>query len=144
MDGIAALGTLGAVSSVYETDPVGDVPQGPYLNAVAVVETSMAPRPLLDELLALERAAGRERRIRWGPRTLDLDLLVCGGVVVDAVGLAVPHPELLERRFVLEPLLEAWPDAPLPGGADPVAALSAVAGQGIARFSAPDGLLPPG
>ena len=103
--------------------------------------TSVAPRPLLSELLRLERAAGRERRVRWGPRTLDLDLLVYGGVAIDAAGLRVPHPRLMERRFVLEPLLAAWPDVPVPGA---VAALEHVGAQGIARVAGADWIEPAG
>ena len=135
---MAALGELGevtAVSPLFETEPVGDVPQGPYLNAVAILDTSLAPLPLLAGLLVAERAAGRERRVRWGPRTLDLDLLVYGGVVVDAAGLRVPHPRMLERRFVLEPLLAAWPDVPLPGAA---AAWEAAPALGMERVAGPE------
>ncbi len=136
--GLGAIGEVAVVSSLYETDPIGGVEQGPYLNAVAVLATGRAPRALLESLLVLERAAGRERRVRWGPRTLDLDVVLFGGVGVDARGLRVPHPRMMERRFVLEPLLEAWPEAPLPGGVPPAAALSAVAGQGIALFAPAD------
>ena len=124
-----------AASPLYETEPVGDVPQGPYLNAVAVLLTAAAPLDLLAALLAAERRAGRERRVRWGPRTLDLDLLVYGGVVVDAAGLSVPHPRMLERRFVLEPLLAVWPDAPVPGA---VAALAALPAGGVDMVSGPE------
>ncbi len=136
--GLRGLGRVVAVSPVYETAPIGGIAQGPYLNAVVVLASGAAPRPLLEALLELERAAGRERRVRWGPRTLDLDLLLYGGTVVHASGLRVPHPRMLERRFVLEPLLTAWPDAPLPGGAAPAPSLAAVAGQMIEPFAAAD------
>ncbi len=132
--GLGGLGRIVSVSPVYETAPIGGVAQGRYLNAVVLLATGAAPRPLLDALLGLERAAGRERRVRWGPRTLDLDVLLYGGVVVHAGGLRVPHPRMLERRFVLEPLLVAWPGAPLPGGAEPAPALAAVRGQEIEPF----------
>ena len=103
------------MSSLWETAPVGPVVQGDYLNAVAVLDTVFGPRPLLDALLGIESAAGRERRERWGPRTLDLDLLLYGNAVIVAEGLQVPHPRMTERRFVLAPLAEVWPDAVVPG-----------------------------
>lgn len=96
-----------AVSSFYETDPVGPPPQGPYLNAAARLLTTLSPRPLLERLLAIEGEAGR---VRGGERnlarTLDLDLLLFGALCVDEPGLCVPHPRLHERPFVLEPLAE--------------------------------------
>jgi 2-amino-4-hydroxy-6-hydroxymethyldihydropteridine diphosphokinase len=97
---------LVALSSFWETDPVGGPPQGPYLNAVAHGETRLEPRALLEACLAVERDSGRERRERWAARTLDIDLLLFGERVVDEPGLCVPHPRLHGRRFVLEPLVE--------------------------------------
>ena len=97
------------VSSFHETDPVGP-PQPRYLNAVAEVETSLAPRALLDRLLAVETRFGRVRGERWGPRTIDLDLLLHGGRVIDEPRLAVPHPRMTERAFVLAPLCELVPE----------------------------------
>ncbi|MBL8747503.1 MAG: 2-amino-4-hydroxy-6-hydroxymethyldihydropteridine diphosphokinase [Phycisphaerae bacterium] len=93
-------------SEVIETEAVGPGVQGRYLNAAAVIETGLEPRALLDSLLAIEARAGRERanQARWGPRTLDLDLLLYGDRVIAEPGLTVPHPFLHERRFVLEPL----------------------------------------
>jgi 2-amino-4-hydroxy-6-hydroxymethyldihydropteridine diphosphokinase len=106
-----------AVSTVRETDPVGYVDQPRFLNAVAALDTDLAPRKLLDRLLAVERALGRKRTgPRFGPRTIDLDLLVYGDETVDEPGLTVPHPRLAERRFVLEPLAELAPDLVLPDG----------------------------
>ena len=106
-----------AVSSIRETDPVGYVEQPRFLNAVAALETELAPRELLERLLAVERVLGRERAgPRFGPRTIDLDLLLYGGEVVEEPGLTVPHPRLAERRFVLEPLAELAPDLVLPDG----------------------------
>jgi len=94
-----------AVSAVYETDPVGPPPQGPYLNAAVRVETALAPGELLDCLRRIEASQGRHRsRERWAPRTLDLDLLLYGDERIDEPGLVVPHPRLHERAFVLEPL----------------------------------------
>ncbi len=125
------IGVIVATSSIYETAPVGGPPQGAYLNAVVVVDTALTPRGVLDRLLAIERARGRERRERWGPRTLDLDILVFGDTVVDEPGLSVPHPDLASRRFVLEPLAEIWPDLVVPG-AGPVSTLrSAVTDQDV-------------
>jgi 2-amino-4-hydroxy-6-hydroxymethyldihydropteridine diphosphokinase len=104
-------------SSIHETDPVGPPGQGPYLNAVAEIETTLAPRVLLSALLAIERERGRDRtqEVRFGPRTLDLDLLAWGDAVpggpaaIDVPGLTVPHPRMHARAFVLEPLAELAP-----------------------------------
>jgi 2-amino-4-hydroxy-6-hydroxymethyldihydropteridine diphosphokinase len=95
------------VSAAYRTAPVGP-PQAPYVNAAARLRTSLPPEVLLAGLLAVERAFGRRRsrEARWGPRTLDLDFLLDGESVVERPGLAVPHPRLAERAFVLEPLAE--------------------------------------
>lgn len=99
------------VSSILETEPVGvDTPQPPYLNAAVVGRTTLEPRALLDALLALERAQGRERPSRRAPRTLDLDLILYGDRIIDEPGLVVPHPEFQRRAFVLEPLAEIAPD----------------------------------
>src|SRR5262245_2996935 len=99
--------TVKRVSSFFETAPVGGPPgQGPYLNAAAEVQTSRSPRELLDLLLEVERKLGRVRSERFGPRTIDLDLLLYGDGVVKEVGLEVPHPRLHERGFVLAPLAE--------------------------------------
>jgi 2-amino-4-hydroxy-6-hydroxymethyldihydropteridine diphosphokinase len=97
------------LSPVYETDPVGP-PQPPYLNMVAELETGLSPKRLLAEMLRIEKALGRERRERWGPRTLDLDLLLYGDLVLEEAGLSVPHPRLHERAFVLVPLLDLLPE----------------------------------
>jgi 2-amino-4-hydroxy-6-hydroxymethyldihydropteridine diphosphokinase len=103
------------ISSLYETPPWGPVPQGPYLNACIGVETSLAPRALLELGLAIERDHGRERAIRWGPRTLDIDLLLYGADEVDEDGLIVPHPRMSERAFVLVPLAEIAPELQIGG-----------------------------
>jgi len=100
-----------AVSPVYETDPVGPPPQGPYLNAVVRLRTSLPPRALLERLQAIETAAGRTRGgERNAARTLDLDILFYGDAKIHEPGLAVPHPRLHERAFVLEPLCDLAPD----------------------------------
>ena len=112
---LAALPGVVAVSELRETTPVGVVDQPPFLNGAAALETELSPRELLDALLEVERRLGRERRERWGPRTIDLDLLLHGDDVVDEPGLTVPHPRLHERRFALEPLLDLDPDLVVPG-----------------------------
>ena len=111
---------LGAVraSSIRETDPVGITDQPKFLNAVAEIETHLTARQLLDRLLAIELELGRDRAgaVRWGPRTIDLDLLLYGDETIDEPGLTVPHPRLAERDFVLEPLHELDPELALPDG----------------------------
>lgn len=131
------LGEVVATSSIYETAPVGGPDQGPYLNAVVILESAAAPRRVLDRLRSIEMAHGRERRERWGPRTLDLDLLLYGAEVIDEPGLTVPHPRMTERRFVLEPLIEAWPDVALPDGRTASALIDAVADQAVDRWASP-------
>jgi 2-amino-4-hydroxy-6-hydroxymethyldihydropteridine diphosphokinase len=115
-----------AVSPIRETDPVGVLDQPRFLNGVAAVETELSPRELLDRLLAVERRLGRDRTAptRWGPRTVDLDLLLYGGERIDEPGLVVPHPRLHERRFVLEPLADLDAALEVPGRG-PVSALLA-------------------
>jgi 2-amino-4-hydroxy-6-hydroxymethyldihydropteridine diphosphokinase len=107
-----------AVSSFRETEPVGYVDQPAFLNGACAVETELSPRDLLDRLLAIERVLGRERGKgpRWGPRTIDLDLLLYGQETVEEPGLTVPHPRLSERSFALEPLVELDPGLHLPDG----------------------------
>jgi 2-amino-4-hydroxy-6-hydroxymethyldihydropteridine diphosphokinase len=112
---VAALPGVVAVSELRETDPVGVTEQPAFLNGAVAVETELSARELLDALLAVERALGRERRERWGPRTIDLDLLLFGTETIDEPGLTVPHPRLHERRFALEPLAELDPELAVPG-----------------------------
>lgn len=125
LDALAALPgtTVIAVSSVIETDPVGPIPQGPYLNAAAIIQTTLAPVALLNHIHAIERARGRNRAAeqRWGPRTLDLDILLFGESTVQEPGLTIPHPRLHERLFVLIPLAQIAPDMPIPGSQRTVA-----------------------
>jgi 2-amino-4-hydroxy-6-hydroxymethyldihydropteridine diphosphokinase len=114
---IAALPSteLLARSKLYRTAPVGFADQPDFVNACALVETGLAPRALLDALLALEQRHGRVRNVPNGPRTLDLDIVLYGDRVIDEPGLKVPHPRAHERLFVLQPLLDVWPDAVIPG-----------------------------
>jgi 2-amino-4-hydroxy-6-hydroxymethyldihydropteridine diphosphokinase len=116
-DEIAALPATEIVrrSRLYRTAPVGYVDQPDFVNACALVETSLAPRELLDALLAVEQRRGRVRGLPNGPRTLDLDIVLYGDAVVDEPGLRIPHPRAHERAFVLVPLVEVWPDAVIPG-----------------------------
>lgn len=108
---VAALPDVVAVSPVYETDPVGGPPgQGPYLNLVVELLTHLGPRALLELGQALESRAGRERSVRWGPRTLDVDVLLVGELTVDQPDLVVPHPRLTQRAFVLVPLADLAPE----------------------------------
>lgn len=104
-----------AVSELRETEPVGVVDQPPFVNGAVALETTRSPRDLLELLLETEQSLGRVRGERWGPRTVDLDLLVYGAEVVDEPGLRVPHPQLHERRFALEPLAELDPELEVPG-----------------------------
>ena len=112
---VALLPGVVAVSELRETAPVGVTDQPAFLNGAVAIETELSPRELLDVLLDVERRLGRERRERWGPRTIDLDLLVYGDETIDEPGLMVPHPRLHERRFALEPLLDLDPELELPG-----------------------------
>ena len=105
------------LSEIRETEPWGYVTQPRFLNAVAEIETELPPRRLLDHLFDVEARLGRERiGPKWGPRTIDLDLLLYGDEVIDEPGLVVPHPRLLEREFVLEPLADLVPLLKIPGG----------------------------
>jgi 2-amino-4-hydroxy-6-hydroxymethyldihydropteridine diphosphokinase len=105
-------------SRVYETEPVGGPPQPDYLNAVLEVETELDPRALLSACLEVEAELGRTRRQRWGPRTIDIDLLTYDDLRIEEPGLEVPHPRMHQRAFVLVPLLELVADTTLPGGRD--------------------------
>ena len=115
-------------SSLYETAPVGVTDQPRFVNLVAEVHTDLEPQGLLELALAAERTLGRVRTQRWGPRTVDIDILLYDEVQVDTPTLAIPHPEMTRRRFVLEPLLEIAPDAALPDGRPVGGALVAVEG----------------
>ena len=108
-------GRIAAASPVYRSLPVGVTDQPPFLNAVAALETTLGPDDLLDVLLAVEAAHGRVRDVRWGPRTLDLDLLWFEGVDRADPRLTLPHPRAHEREFVLRPLCDLAPDLPLHG-----------------------------
>ena len=115
-DAVAALPDVAAVSPVYETEPVGGPSgRGPYLNVVVELDTDLSARDLLEVGRRLEAAAGRVRGERWGPRTLDVDVLWVDGVALDEPDLVVPHPRMWERRFVVAPLADLDPDLPPEG-----------------------------
>jgi 2-amino-4-hydroxy-6-hydroxymethyldihydropteridine diphosphokinase len=124
------------LSSLYETDPVGEGYSRPFVNAVMIVRTRLSPRLLLKLGQSLEREAGRDRDGRNADRTLDVDLILCGGSVVDETDLTVPHPRFMDRLFVLVPLAEIEPGFPLPGGGAAAEAAEACSGTGrVARIS---------
>ena len=129
--GLERLGPIVDVSRVHETEPVGGPEQGRFLNAVAVVDTSIAPLDVLARLLEIERTRGRERTVRWGPRTLDLDLIAYEGQRLSLPTLELPHPRAHERGFVLAPLCEVWPDAVLAHDLTAAEALGSVGSSGI-------------
>jgi 2-amino-4-hydroxy-6-hydroxymethyldihydropteridine diphosphokinase len=122
---------IAAVSGVFETDPVGGPQQPDFLNAVVVVLTSLSARELLDRAHEIEQQHGRLRAERWGPRTLDVDVLVVGDELVAEPDLVVPHPRAGERAFVLLPWLDADPDAALPGRGPVADLLSDVDASGV-------------
>ena len=128
---LAELGRLQALSPLYETAPVGPVEQQPFYNAVAVVETDLEPEDLVERLLAIEKRLGRVRGPRWGPRIIDLDLILHGDSVVRTVEVSVPHPRYRQRRFVMEPLAAAWPEARDPDGTRVSDLLAGVADQDV-------------
>ena len=107
LDGVA----VAAVSQAYETEPVSDVEQGPFANIAAEIETDLDPLELLDAVKRIEADLGRSQSVRWGPRTIDIDIVLCGDLVIEAGRLAVPHREFRNRAFVLTPLAEIAPDA---------------------------------
>lgn len=124
---------LCAQSSLYRTAPVGYADQPDFINAAAAIETALAPRVLLDALLALEVARGRARQFANAPRTLDLDLLLYGERQMDEPGLTLPHPRMHERAFVLVPLAEIAPDCMIPGRGTVAALLRRVDVCGVRR-----------
>ncbi len=104
------------VSSIYETEPFGDVEQDSFLNMVIKIETSLKPDHLLKTIRAIEKRLDRIRTSRWGPRTIDIDILLYGNAVLNSKTLTIPHIGIQERAFVLVPLLEIAPDVELPNG----------------------------
>ena len=126
---VGAIADLVAVSPVYETDPVGGPEQDAYYNIVVELDTRLSGRELLDLSRRLELAAGRERIVRWGPRTLDVDVLLVADERIDTDELTVPHPRMHERNFVMVPLLDLADDLPIDAllpGYDPGTAIGEV------------------
>jgi 2-amino-4-hydroxy-6-hydroxymethyldihydropteridine diphosphokinase len=123
-----------AVSSLYRTPPWGKLDQPDFLNAAAEISTALAPRALLDLCLEAERKLKRVREERWGPRLIDIDILVFGDRIIHETGLEVPHPRMLERAFVLAPLAEIAPELAV-GGRSVSERLSAVDTSGIERLA---------
>ena len=103
------IGKISVYSSIYQTEAWGPIPQADFLNQVVLVSTSLKPEACLTELLEIERQFGRERKERWGPRTLDLDILYYGDVIIAESDLSIPHPRIAERKFILTPLAEIAP-----------------------------------
>lgn len=118
-------------SPIYETEPVGGPDQDPFLNAVAAVDTDLGPLELLDVLQRIEEEHDRERTVRWGPRTLDLDIVAWQGPPYSDERLTIPHPRAAKRGFVLEPLAECWPDADVGEGRRAGEVISAVDRSGV-------------
>lgn len=127
---LATLGAVVAASRLYESDPVGYTDQPVFLNAVLVLDTTLEPLALLDRLQAIEAEFKRERGPRWGPRTLDLDVIAYGQIRVAGDRLTLPHPRAHEREFVLRPLAELAPDLPL-AGSTVAELLAGLAPQGV-------------
>jgi len=130
---------LVALSSLYRTPAWGNPDQPDFTNAAAAIETTLEPLDLLAALMQIERAHGRTRSTdgsdRWGPRTLDLDILLYGGIRLDLPGLTIPHPHLHRRAFVLVPLLELAPDIDIPGLGPARNALELLPDAGIQKIS---------
>ncbi|MGZ8289413.1 MAG: 2-amino-4-hydroxy-6-hydroxymethyldihydropteridine diphosphokinase [Telluria sp.] len=123
-----------SISSKYRTAPI-DSSGDDYINAVACIDTALGAHQLLASLQSIELAHGRERPYRNAPRTLDLDVLLYGDDIIDTPNLQVPHPRMLERAFVLVPLLEIAPDVTVPGRGPAQQFAAAVEGQGVTRLS---------
>ena len=121
-------------SSLYETEPIGMVDQPWFLNLVVEVATDLSPEHLLDLAQRVEQALGRTREIRRGPRTVDIDILLYDDRVISSPRLAVPHPEMTHRRFVLQPLVEIAPDLRLPDGRRAADLLADLHGQTVRRL----------
>ena len=125
---------LTTISSIYQSHPLGPADQPDYLNAVAMLDTRLAPLVLLDALQAIELQQGRVRLQHWGPRTLDLDLLLYGAETIDLPRLQVPHAEMQRRNFVLIPLAELAPELVLPDGTALQDCLRACADEGLVKL----------
>lgn len=121
-------------SRVYETEPWGLVDQPPFLNCVIRASTILEPAEILRLARSVENALGRERSVRWGPRTIDMDILLVGGLTVETEELVIPHPRMWERAFVLIPLMDLAPDMITPGGASLAQRIESLGGTGGVRL----------
>lgn len=135
LDDLGAIDGLSVdrVSSVFETDPVGGPDQDAYLNAIVLGSTTLEPRRLLAATQSVEQAWHRTREVRWGPRTLDVDIIAMGDLQMESVDLTLPHPRAHERGFVLVPWLDADPDAMLIGHGAVAGLLSGLESEGVRR-----------
>ena len=123
------------VSSLYETAPIGVTDQNEFINAVVLVETDLDPMSLLSAVREIENVMGRVRNFHWGPRVIDVDILLYDGATINTPELTVPHPEMMKRAFVLIPLAEIAPDLELPGGLTPSEALEKLEDQGVRKLA---------
>ena len=123
------------VSSLYETAPIGVTEQGDFINAVVWIETDLNPRNLLDAILDIEKIVGRVRNLRGGPRVIDIDILLYDDVEISTLELTIPHPEMMNRAFVLIPLAEIAPDLELPGGLKPSEAIGKLGDQRVRKLA---------
>jgi 2-amino-4-hydroxy-6-hydroxymethyldihydropteridine diphosphokinase len=133
-----------AVSAIFQTAPVGGPPQDDFLNAILLASSSLPARDILHRCQRAEDALGRVRTVRWGPRTLDVDVITCGKEVSNDPDLTLPHPRAHERAFVLAPWLDADPTACLPGYGPVRDLLAAVGDEGVRRMSQMRLVLPGG
>jgi 2-amino-4-hydroxy-6-hydroxymethyldihydropteridine diphosphokinase len=133
---LARVGQVVSISSFYETEPVEVTGQPWFLNCAVALRTARTPQQLMEALLAIEQHMGRQRTQKKGPRTIDIDILLFGGVVVESPELTIPHPAMHRRRFVLEPLTEIAPEARHPGFKQTVQKLlqSLPAGQTVRKL----------
>ena len=122
-------------SSLYSSRPLGPQDQPDFINAAAAINTALNPHALLDKLQAIEQMSGRERKQHWGPRTLDLDLLLFGDQTIKSERLTVPHPHMRQRNFVLHPLFEIAPELTLPDGTSLKAVYEQTPSTGLERLS---------
>ena len=126
---------LEQVSSLYETAPIGFTEQPDFVNAVVLIETRLSPVDLLHAVLGIENDMGRVRNRHWGPRVIDIDLLLFNNTEMDTPELTLPHPRMMERAFVMAPLAEIAPDLELPGGRKPQDVLEDLKGQRVRRLA---------
>lgn len=134
VDVLSGLGDVVAVSDVYETDPVGGPEQPQYYNAVVVIDTRAAPDEVLEAAHRAEQGKGRTRDVRWGPRTLDVDVLAHGSATSDDPVLTLPHPRAFERGFVMLPWADADPGFQLPDGRTVARVAAGLSGEGLRRL----------